>query len=322
MTMKYERGTLAWSLVLLVGCGGSTGAGAAESGSVGSTGGGTTPGTEAEFITAYCNLFVPCCVDAGLGTGQACSIALGALVAQKPYNATAAPACLQEMQQASTQSDFCTNGGSGPSCSNVFSGGSGTKGPGQPCSQDGDCLAPSGGMATCYLQTVFVDGGTASTGSCMQLTAGQAGQGPCFETISGNSSSSAGSSTSMPPPARGYFCDVASGVACNFTTQKCTALGIAGQACQQDQDCVAADYCQAFPTNTCAARIADGASCAASSEDPCQATSYCDSGSQTCKPRLANGVPCTVDQQCQGQMCTNGTCSGSSNTSLSIICGQ
>lgn len=329
--MYARRSILGWSLgALFLACAGTTAGGPGGSGSgIGGSSGGasgattTNTATVAGFVAGYCDLYVPCCADAGLGTGQTCQTLVGALASRGTYNAAAALACLQEMQQASTKSDFCTNGGSGPSCGNVFSGGSGTKGPGQPCSQDGDCLAPSGGSAMCYLQTVSVDGGTASSGTCVQLTSGQPGQGPCFETISGNSSSSAGFGTSMPPPAQGYFCDLATGVMCNFTTQKCTALGTVGQACQGDEDCVASDYCLPFPTDTCAARVANGAPCAASSGNPCQTTSYCDTASQTCKPQLADGAACALDQQCPSGRCTNGKCtaSGDSNSSLSLICG-
>jgi hypothetical protein len=196
-----------------------------------------------------------------------------------------------------------------------------TKGPGQPCSQGSECRVPLGGMATCYLQTVGLDGGTASSGSCVEQTAGQAGQGPCLGTVNGDSGSST-TLSSGPPPSEPYVCNLADGLTCNHTTKKCTLLAATGGPCEVDQDCIAGDYCPPYPATTCAKRIADGAPCTPSVLSPCQATSYCDSGSQTCKPLLADGTVCMLDQQCQSSSCTNGTCGGSGNLSLALLCGQ
>jgi hypothetical protein len=285
----------------------------------GSGGGGATatpPASLAAFAADYCSLFTPCCMKAGLHVGgQGCQVFVEALAAGQTYNAGAGQACVHETQQLSTQQDFCSAPSSGPSCRNVFSG-SGTKGPGQPCATTTECAAPAGGTANCWIQTTFVDGGTTSSGSCIQLLYGMVGQGPCLGTVSGNSTSFSWSG-SAPPPAMAYLCNVADGVSCNSPTRKCTALSATSQACTQSTDCVAGDYCSfATSGSTCVAHVANGASCAGTSSNACLTTSYCDTGSQTCKPLLAGGSVCTLDMQCQSHRCINGMCGFGSQLSL------
>jgi hypothetical protein len=313
--------------LLAVACGPGSGP---SGGGTGGTGGGA--GTAAAFIVSYCNTIVPCCVKAGLpGRGQGCQALFGALEDPSTYNPAAGEMCLQAVQQLAMQPDFCTDMPAiDDVCDGVFMSAaqaSGSGAPGALCMTDSDCAAPTGGGSTCWQQTMFVDGGTQSTATCIELTAGKSGQGPCLETLGTNESISSWSG-GTPPPDQAYLCKLADGVYCNSSTRMCTPLGTTGQPCEEDQDCVTGDYCS-YPgtggASTCATRIADGASCMSSSSistGPCQTTSYCDSSSQTCKPQLAYGAACTLDQQCPNRTCTNGLCGGSGDSGLTALCGQ
>jgi hypothetical protein len=118
-----------------------------------------------------------------------------------------------------------------------------------------------------------------------------------------------------------YLCNVADGVSCSSVTHQCTMLRTTGQSCGQDLDCVAGDYCKFAPAGSaCTARIADGASCAGSPSSACLTASYCDQGSQTCKPLLLGGSACTLDAQCQRHTCINGACGFGSD--LSLFCAR
>jgi hypothetical protein len=63
--------------------------------------------------------------------------------------------------------------------------------------------------------------------------------------------------------------------------------------------------------------LADGAPCASTLQ--CLPQLCCDPSSMTCTPRVAFGAACTVDDQCQTGVCTNGSCGP--NSFLSLLCG-
>lgn len=279
--------------------------------------------TASGFADEYCQLIEPCCADAGLSTtGTECQ-AFAALAASKgTYNASAGQACINALQSASKASNFCTDlGGSVPQCNDVFGSGGGSAGPGQACKTDTDCAKATGGSAICFTQTTFGDGGASSTSTCVQTQNGAAGQGPCIATVRGDVTSYEWSTGT--PPAMAYSCDTASGVSCNATTQKCTALAPTGQACQSDQDCVASDYC-AFGTtsgSSCQPRVAAGSACGGATGAECVTTATCDTSSSTCKELLPDGSSCSGGDACQSSICANGKCSGSGNLGLALLCG-
>lgn len=276
------------------------------------------------FGQEFCQLLEPCCADAGLSAnGTVCQAFVSEATSMGTYNATAGQACISALQAASKSSTFCTDfGGNLPQCSDVFGPAGGGAGPGKPCNTDSDCAKAPGGSAICYSVTNFVDGGTTSTSTCVQTQKGMAGQSPCVGTIQGNTTYFALNSGMLP--GMGYTCDVADGVYCDSTTQKCTALVATGQTCTGNQECVANDYC-AFggtPGTTCQPRIAVGAMCTNSGSNPCVANASCDPTTGTCKAQLASGSPCSTSQQCQSGNCNNGKCSGTSNLGLGLLCGS
>ncbi len=299
-------------------CGGSTSGGGSSSG-----GGGASAATVAGFAQDFCALLAPCCADAGLSTsGLVCSAFIEEAAQKGTYDATAGQACLAAAQQQPA-SDFCANlGNDVPQCSQVLSSSGGTTQPGQPCTQDSDCARASGGSATCFGQTEFLDGGgTTQTMTCVQTSPGQAGQGPCIGIAEPGGITEYTWGGKGTPPDQAYVCSLADGVTCSSTTQTCTALAAAGSPCTTDSDCVSGAYC-AFGSggsSTCTARLADGAGCA-SAPNGCQTTSYCDA-SQVCTPYVAPGSACTTGNECQ-YGCVNGKCSSAGTSfGLALLCG-
>jgi hypothetical protein len=331
--MRFTRVIAVGSTLVAAACGSSS------SGGSGGTGGGGGEGTAQGFVTDFCNLVGQCCSQSGVSSSaaqgcesQVASVYLSSTTYTESieglgfgnvYNPIAGQACIQALEQASSQSCLATYTDN-PACANVFACSTltGTKGAGDTCACNAECIAPSGGRAVCYGGAIASDGGVQSTGTCVQLTPGAAGQGPCLMTIHPTGSETNRWTGAGPLPAQADLCDTSSGVWCDAATQQCTALGSTGQSCTQDWDCVAADYCPTSATGgarTCAARIADGASCAGAAQY-CLATSYCDSTSQTCQPQLANGAACKAAADCQGGLCSIKT--GSSGTCGTKIAGS
>jgi hypothetical protein len=317
------------------------GSGAGDSGSpappiVGDGAGGPAgEGTGQGFVTDYCNLLGQCCSQSGVSFRgpQECVTQLtnvylsstqymesiGGLGEGIVYSPAAGQACIQALGHAGVESGCLAAYADNPSCANVFACSTltGTKAAGDTCACDAECIAPSGGRVICYGSVIASDGGVRTTGTCVQLTPGTAGQGPCLVTVD-----PAGTGTNRwmgagPVPPQAHLCDSSSGVWCNASTQQCAARGGTGQTCTQDRDCVAADYCPtgAGPTSTCAPRIADGASCSGATQ-ACQAASYCDSTSKLCQPLLADGAACKTGTQCSGGQCNlaSGSSSGTCGT--------
>jgi hypothetical protein len=296
-----------------------------------SSSGGGGASTAAAFAQQYCSLLAPCCADAGLSTNtSSCAALISGL--GKGYNPSAGQACLDAATQASKEPGFCSSTSmSSPACSNVFSnsssgsssgGSSGSVQPGGSCQFDSDCARAPGGGASCLGGGFSADGGFGGS-QCIQTTTGTAGQGPCIGTINGSSTETSWSGNTAPPT-HAYVCDVASGLTCSGATHQCSAQVGTGQPCNQDGDCVAADYCDfnGSSGSTCTPRLPDGSSCAMSFS-ACMTTSYCESTSQTCKPALPMGAACGSGNSapCQSGLCVNDKCSSSSNAGLGLICG-
>jgi hypothetical protein len=306
--MRHVIAAGTWSVLSVVAC---------------SSGNDGSPATASGFGQSFCNLIEPCCAAAGLGTtGILCNAFVQSAASKGTYDATNGQACIDGVKAESSSGTFCTLlGNDVTACQHVFSKtGAGVQ-PGGTCSQDSDCAVAAGGTATCFETTSFGDAGTSTTKTCVQLSAGKAGDGPCIGIVDPQFTLYSWNGQG-PPPGQAFTCAIADGVTCSDTTHQCVALADPGQACSSSTDCVTTAYCPlgSGTGSTCIARLADGASCAAQSSG-CQTTSYCDSTSQTCTPFLAPGAACTVDQQCQ-HGCVNQACAkGTSNFGLALLCG-
>jgi hypothetical protein len=278
--------------------------------------------TESEYASQFCDLIEPCCAQAGLSTsGTLCIAFASASAGAGTFDAASAETCISGLQAESGTAALCMNLGSDiPACSQVFTTAGGTTPPGGTCTEDTDCAKASGGSATCFDQLTLVDGGSVQSETCIQTTPGAAGEGPCIGTLLSSGASYDWGGTGAPPT-MAYTCANASNLTCDVSTQKCVAIGDTGAMCSADPDCVDSDYCDFDTTpSVCAARFADGASCA-SDASACLVTSYCDSSSTTCKPLLPAGTACSGSQQCSSGECVNGSCGAANGLGLQLLCG-
>lgn len=323
-------GMIACAMLAASACGGNT------SGPVPGATSGTTPDSGststgsnaalAAFASSYCSLLTPCCAQFGLSaTSEECSALVQTAGAVEGFNATLAPGCLAAARQVAAEPGFCAAVASSmstsvPACDNVFSMGSGAAGPGQACTTDSDCAAPTAATAHCNLQEISVDGGgNALSGACIVLLHGLAGQA-CIGTVSAGSTSLL--FTGAMAPTTEYVCYASDGLLCNVTTRVCSPPAASDASCAQDSDCVAADYCGV--DQRCAPRMANGATCTGGTDffmqGSCATTSFCDTATMTCKPLLQGGAPCMTSLQCSSQQCVNSACA-SSTSGLAAVCG-
>jgi hypothetical protein len=273
-----------------------------------------------QFVTAYCNLLLPCCSKEGLPASINACLRLNDSFTRFPFDAAIAKSCLEKARNAASEPTFCI---SPPLCDDAFILPGGTTPPGQPCTLGDQCAVAPGGQATCSLVAVDLnaDGGLSIAQTCTQLTNGQLGQEPCAGTVTDLVTCYTG-----PPgaPAHAFLCNVSDGLYCDSNTGQCTALATTGQSCDGNVLCVAGDYCgpSLDPSNlnsgSCAPLLANGAPCDPNTFE-CVPLSYCNPTSTTCNPQVAYGSACTVDAQCLTGLCANGSCGPSAIASL--FCG-
>lgn len=88
--------------------------------------------------------------------------------------------------------------------------------------------------------------------------------------------------------------------------------------------CDGAGSCQGGTTSSCGLNTGcNGPVCAknCSSEADCVGSAYCDPTNQTCQNDLANGQPCTVNDECISNYCVGGTCQASGTVCGNVACG-
>jgi hypothetical protein len=254
------------------------------------------------FVDQFCTLFEPCCAAGKLSTDpQMCKS--WSLWQGPVYDADAGNACLSAMQQAQRGGTLC------PAlpdvCGQVFSLAYDTVPPGGSCKKNTDCDPGDGRVPpTCNMTSTSADGGV--TGTCIQMSKGKAGDGPCFVQYAG---ALTGASWPSSPPAHALVCDEAEGVWCDFTTNLCKPFAKVGDVCDWTANapqCGPDATCNEGVPPRCVARLGAGAAC-----DPlaftCGAGLYCDPGTSQCTPMTALGGACTTGVQCAGE-CINGTC--------------
>jgi hypothetical protein len=291
-------------------------------------------GTSSGFVNEYCGLVAPCCAKAGRpADGATCRSFYGALTSSATYDAAKGDACLAALRAASSRADYCDHGApDADACDDVYrlGGGSGTKKPGEACSEDGDCATSPLGKVDCA--TSYGTGG-AKTSVCQLQLPGKEGDTPCGGTIDGNTTSFSSSSSGAAPPSQVFMCNVKDGIYCKYSYSTtgaapptCTRIQDIGGACDSSSSssyaCVKTAYCD-FTTKTCKAKLAIGEPCSGSST--CAPGGYCDTtvgSTSTCKAQLPEGSACTSSSQCVTNNCNNKKCEKSSDFGLSLICGN
>jgi hypothetical protein len=285
-----------------------------------SCGGGGGGGTASEFIASYCDFLAPCCGMAGLKSdGKQCRALLGAL-APAMYNPAAGEACLAELRGASGKADFCSSGVDSASCDGAFpQSSSGTKKPGETCTQDDECAPSTEGKVEC--QTLFSSG--AEIRKCQLQVIGKEGDQPCVGTVEGNGTSYVfGSGNDIP--ARGYLCRVADGLHCDRTTQACTKFKAVGADCSGGDECGSSAFCGSDRKCTARKNVGEACSGGFGSREECVAAAFCQDSSMTCAAKLGSGAACTDSDECKSSSCVNGKCEGDVpvNFGLALLCGS
>lgn len=84
----------------------------------------------------------------------------------------------------------------------------------------------------------------------------------------------------------------------------------AGGACASSLDCVSGHCSVTVPSGSTASGVCapSGALGSACVNGACNFGTVCDSSSQMCVTRKANGAPCMLSSECEGRRCTNGVC--------------
>ena len=270
----------------------------------------------ARFASVICNTVGPCCKAASVAydsvtcKSAATSFFQGFVSMNngpgKAYDAVAAGGCLSAVQTALESCINFDDSTTGVACAHIFVG---SVPLGGACQQDTDC-ADQGGCSF----DASVPGG-ASTGVCVaalgeqaHAKAGAACNGECTQLKDGGVECSSfgiaggGPAGGAPPPAglpAAGTCYTADGLFCSMATYVCTPFAKIGEACEE-HGCVSGAFCN---LGKCTAQIASGP-CAGSS-DACSSTSYCDSASQQCMPRLADGSPCLISEECSSDQCSD-----------------
>ncbi len=292
---------------------------------LGCSSGGSGAGDRDAFIAQVCDQYMPCCAKAGKPSdGSQCRAFYGAFASSAAYDQAAADKCLAEIKAQSSSPTYCDDGMSSskvPSCAGVFkTGGTGTKKPGETCSEDDECATSTEGTVEC--RSEFTSGG-ATIKKCQLQIVGKAGDGPCLGTVDGNMTSYNSSSGTTDVVARGYMCNVADGLRCDSATSKCVAIAKLGEACAGFGSylCTKDAYCDST-AKVCTARKAAGSACDSFSSNQCAEGTYCDTTAKVCTTSLPIGAKCTSGSQCVTNSCVNSACakSGGDLTSA-FLCG-
>jgi hypothetical protein len=273
------------------------------------------------LIDAQCAAFDACCQAKGEASDpQSCKAFYAIFGAGSTLGPNAAE-CEALLRERTADGSYCTLGAVKDGvdiCHNALgdpSGGTntGTKPPGAACNDDDECLAPAGGEARCSYRTTFDENNQATTTqTCVQLTKGGAGEGPCSATV-GVDGSSTSYGSSSPPLNTTVECYQAEGLFCPQYGEQCQTYAAIGAECSGNtQQCnPLTSYCRfgsgdGGAPSSCAALLALGEAC--SPGDECVADAGCQN--EVCTKLKANGEACAVSSECASHSCVNQKCEG------------
>lgn len=269
-----------------------------------------------KFADDYCSEVAKCCGQAGLpADGKLCYQWMTAASIGGKYNASAADACLAEVRAQQAAGTFCRSQTGASACDSVYGTRNGGKKPGEECQTDSDCAPSSDGTVACA--GTYVNGSWIN--KCQVRIAGKAGDSPCLGTVDGDMFSGDPTSGGTDVVSRGYVCATAENLRCSGGA--CVALAGLGATCQISTDCIRSAYCN-YPNDVCTAKIRLGDACTGIAGSECVDGAVCDTNAKTCVAKLANGATCGSSSACQSDYCSNGTCQGSSNIAMALLCGS
>jgi hypothetical protein len=260
------------------------------------------------LAAALCEGIVDCCRAGGFFTDTASCKAsmesqLKALLAVRlanqnvSYNPEAAGRCVAAYRNAAVA---CTNrdlfSDIGTTCAGVFAG---TVALGSPCTTDDECVQSSTQYVTCDAGICTNSGVDMSMGEGPHAKLGDTCGSTCERYGDGATGCGA---TGTASPTSSASCWVNDGLVCGAGLV-CVDVPTLGESCAPSYHCAEGAYCNA---GICAAQI-DTGSCASNSI-ACSGASYCDTASQMCTPKKADGVVCDSDGQCIGGDCLGDRC--------------
>ena len=286
------------------------------------SGGALTPGEFAQsYGTLICGAIRSCCSDRGYDPAkvqcQTSTMGDSAGVDASTFDAARAQRCLDQLAaKIKASGDTCGEATGGeassdtPDCVTTLH--AGTKGPGDPCSDDDECAPADGATVTCFRST------STAAGYCQVERPGKIGQGPCYNTILNGGRVHVGEAPIDKLP-EVTSCNLADGLYCG--DKGCVAAAQDGAACDGDVifACRQGSECVG---SVCKPQIAVGGACDGDDQASCVPGAYCDAG--TCKAKSEAGKPCTDDEQCASEICTEGACEkgGSlADVGIGLLCG-
>jgi hypothetical protein len=281
--------------------------------------GGSVAADSSSFISQLCAEYMPCCAKAGKPSdGAQCRAFYSAFTGSATYDAAAGSKCLEEVRAQKGSASFCDEGISAPSCEKAFGSNTGTKKPGEACSEDEECAPSAEGKVECA--SLFVGGSQIK--KCQVQVTGKLGDTPCAGTVDGNTTSFSGSGTATDIPPKGYLCYVKDGLRCDSKTGACAAIAKVGEACEGFGSylCTKDAYCDTT-AKKCVARKAVGAACTGFSSEQCVEGAYCDSTTKACVASLAVGAPCKSSNECASGSCVNSACAAGGDLTTAFLCG-
>ena len=251
------------SLIMVIGCGGSTREGGGTGGSPASGGSPSKEQLIPAMVESICANVRECCESAGVGYDAATCQGRGeALMSQiefaralgspnVTYDGEAALACLlaeKERLLACVGNKAFRD----PSCQKILVG---TLGAGESCTLGLECHTPEGGLSHCASSGVCVVAkrGALTTGCSMTCVEDEGGP-LCAGDIDGRTA-----------------CFRNDGLHCDSASQLCQPVASLGESCTDDYACAAGAYCK---QGACSELEVDGAPCSMSS----QCLHHCDSG--------------------------------------------
>lgn len=270
------------------------------------------------FMDAFCNAIQPCCANNERTTNpDSCKASLR----RRGFSRDGAlrSACLSGIRTLATATNCVPDLADWDDpCVRAFQEPGGPTAPGEPCKTDADCSGTARALTDCTPAPTPMDLNAPSV--CVVKTRGKAGDAPCVGTIfpDGITLEYGVVLTGTDSPlANGFLCARAEGLYCDPSSRTCKALVQGGGACTFEDACVSR-VCQ--DDDTCRGIVSAGQSCASA---VCDEASHCDSTTQTCTAKLAEGAACVTGTQCTGS-CMMGACSsvtGTQGLALVGFCG-
>jgi len=295
---------LGWAGASAVGCGGEQVGGSRPTGAV------QSDDFASQLAQAFCAGISGCCGTGGFTTDTAsCAAALATQIDTQfttryaspniGYDLIAAGRCVDAYRSAASD---CYNRKAGDSvnaiCIQVFPG---KVALGGACTSSEECAQDAARSVNCTTGVCGISGSSTPSLDGPHAKLGEACGSTCETMATGGMT--CGGAVNYDPRRSLATCWVDDGLVCG-ASGSCVAVPSVGQPCADTYQCALGAYCNG---TSCVAQSATG-SCSGSAYDACVISSYCDSTTYECAPKLPNGAACLSDSVCSGGDCLDGLC--------------